>query len=224
VSHSRIEVTSPGGFSLLSALAGPSHVDSSRLVGGLVDTIAGGPMNISSSHLDGVTVACGDADVSITNSRLVGGGVLPAGACGYSLVDDRFIGPGSGVAVALGTSGFDATISDSVFTGWDTAISVGNVSATLSDNTFRRNGTGVVACPFPGCDGTVSGNSFVDNSGAGLVLTAGSWHVGSNVALRNGGLGIDAEGPQLTVIDDGGNVARRNLPPQCIGVVCTPGP
>ena len=45
--------------------------------------------------------------------------------------------------------------------------------------------------------------------------------MGSNVAARNGGLGIDAQGATLTVIDDGGNVRRRNLPPQCIGVTCT---
>ena len=70
--------------------------------------------------------------------------------------------------------------------------------------------------------GTVSGNRFVDNTGPGLVLANGTWHIGSNVALRNGGLGIDAEGPALTVIDDGGNVARHNQPPQCIGVVCAP--
>ena len=68
----------------------------------------------------------------------------------------------------------------------------------------------------------MSGNRFIGNTGTGLVLANGSWHVGSNTALRNGGLGIDAEGPQVTVIDDGGNIAQHNQPPQCIGVLCTP--
>ncbi len=66
----------------------------------------------------------------------------------------------------------------------------------------------------------MSDNRFVDNTGTGLLLTSGTWHVGSNTALRNGGLGIDAEGTGLTVTDDGNNVARQNQPPQCVGVVC----
>ena len=68
----------------------------------------------------------------------------------------------------------------------------------------------------------MSDNRFVDNTGTGLLLTIGTWHVGSNLALNNGGLGIDAEGTQLTVVDDGGNIARNNQPPQCVGVICTP--
>ncbi len=56
-----------------------------------------------------------------------------------------------------------------------------------------------------------------------MVPTRAWWQVGSNVAMRNGGLGIDAEAsPGFTVTDDGGNVARHNQPPQCVGVVCTP--
>ena len=94
---------------------------------------------------------------------------------------------------------------------------------SITGNTFVHNTNGVVGCTNPnGCaGGTVTGNRFVDNSGTGLLLSGGTWTIGSNIALRNGGLGIDAEGTQLTVIDDGGNIARQNETPQCIGVVCT---
>ena len=62
---------------------------------------------------------------------------------------------------------------------------------------------------------------IVFSAATGLLTTFGIWTIGSNTALSNGGLGIDAQGSALTVIDDGGNVARHNLPPQCVGVVCT---
>ena len=39
--------------------------------------------------------------------------------------------------------------------------------------------------------------------------------------MKNDGLGISATGPLLEVSDEGGNVARGNAEPQCVGVVCT---
>ena len=119
----------------------------------------------------------------------------------------------------------DAFVMANSFSGWSTAVTLNSGSGIeISGNTFRDNGTGVASCCSNGCttNGSVTDNRFLHNSGAGLQLTVGTWHVGSNVALRNGGLGIDAEGPNVTVIDDGGNIARQNQPPQCIGVVCAP--
>ena len=65
------------------------------------------------------------------------------------------------------------------------------------------------------------GEPIRGNTAPALLATSRTWTIGSNTALRNGGLGIDAEGPGLTVIDQGGNIARHNQPPQCIGLVCT---
>ncbi|MGZ4694165.1 MAG: hypothetical protein ACXWA3_11110 [Acidimicrobiales bacterium] len=219
LSHSRIQVTDANGFSLFAAFT-PSTIDSSRLDGGFVYGVVNGSLSISNSRLTGVSVACSDANVAITNTYIIGGGVERGSVCGYYLADDHFIGPGSGVAADLGAYSYLSTVTDSVFTGWDIAVSLGPGPATITGNTFRQNGTGVASCTTSNCGGTISGNSFVANLGDGLLLTSGTWHVGSNVAVRNGGLGIDAQGPGLTVIDDGGNLARRNQPPQCVGVVC----
>jgi hypothetical protein len=116
-----------------------------------------------------------------------------------------------------------SVVADNDFTGWGNAVTVGTFTqVSITGNTFRHNVNGIVGCGSVWCEGgTITSNWFLDNSGTGLTLVAGTWHVASNTALRNGGLGIDAQGAGLTVIDDGGNIARHNQSPQCIGVVCT---
>ncbi len=220
LSHSRIRVTSPDGYNVLSALS-PSSIGSSRLEGGVVSGGINGFIAIGNSRLTGVRMGCSDSYLGVQNTYVIGGGIGPGAACTYSLVDDHFIGPGSGVAASLGGAPYQTTVTGTSFIGWDTAITLADGSATITGNTFRHNGTGVASCTTSFCGGTISGNAFLANDGAGLVLTSGTWHVGSNLAARNGGLGIDAQGSTLTVIDDGGNVARRNLSPQCVGVACT---
>ena len=143
-----------------------------------------------------------------------GGGVRQGFACGYLLEDDLFIGPGSGVGAALGGPPFHTTITGTTFTGWDTVVTLTDGEASITGNTFRHNGTGVVSCTRV-CSGTITGNSFLANDGAGLVLTAGTWHVGSNVAARNGGLGIDAQGSTLT----GDRRRWQRGPPQPVAAV-----
>ena len=114
-----------------------------------------------------------------------------------------------------------------MFTGWGTAVTMpGYAPITLTNNVFRGNGAGFVGTSTGG--GTATGNEFLDNAGVGLSVSQGTWTIGSNTALRNGGLGIDAEagpppssGPGFGLNDLGGDVARANQPPQCVGVVCT---
>jgi hypothetical protein len=223
LTNSRIDVTDPTGISLLSAWV-PSSVSNSRLNGGRALGVADGHLFFTNSSLHGVAVDCSDANVAITGSYVVGGTVGPGSVCGYYLSGDHFIGPGSGVGASVGGYSYLATVTDTEFTGWDVGLIVNPGPATITGNTFAHNGTGLTACTTSNCSGTVSGNSFYGNLGPGLVLRSGTWHVGSNVAARNGGLGIDAQNPALTVIDDGGNVARRNLPPQCVGVACAAHP
>jgi len=214
----RIDVT---GTSVQSAgTSMPTTIDASRLTGGTLETDLNST-TVSRSVLDGVTIECFTAALAISDTRVVGGGGIWGQECANDLVRDRFSGPGSGTAVSdAGSEPW--TITDSRFTGWDLAIALGGDPSTITSNVFRRNGAGVICATgqCAGVSGTVSGNWFIDNRGAGLSLSDGTWHVGSNRAERNGGLGIDAEGPDLTVIDDGGNIARRNQPPQCVGVVC----
>ncbi len=223
LSHSRIQVTDPAGFSVLSAFV-HSSIDASRLDGGHTFAIVNGDISFAGSSLHGVNVDCSDANVAIIGSYVVGGTVGPGSVCGYYLSGDHFIGPGSGVGATVGGYSYLATVTDTEFTGWDVGLVVNPGPATITGNTFLNNGTGLTACTTSDCSGTVSGNSFYGNQGPGLVLRSGTWHVGSNVAARNGGLGIDAQNPALTVIDDGGNVARRNLAPQCVGVACAAHP
>ncbi len=231
LSHSTIQVTSPTGLAWFLALGPPGSIESSRIEGGEIEPAINSGLDISNSRLTGVTVWCSDASLTVEKSTLVSSPVVEPSACQENFNSDRFVGPGSGVGLWL-ASNFEndpASVTNSVFTGWGTAIEVYGPGAVVTDNTFRDNGTGLDqdesidgSCTAPFCVSNATGNRFVDNSGPGLSVTEGFWRIGENVAMHNGGLGIDAEGPQVTVIDDGGNIARHNAPPQCIGVVCTP--
>jgi hypothetical protein len=222
VNDSTITVT---GVSLVT---GGSTVDSSRLAGGTIDAPVGGGVTIRDSHLNGVTGECGDVNFVVTNSRIDGGTLQGGGGCYMDLSGNRFTGPGSGVAVQFDVPfSVPSILADNTFTGWYTAVIVAddsNPSSMITGDVFRHNVNGILGCPGSGpfCEGgTVIGNQFLDNSGIGLSVSKGTWRIGSNTALRNGGLGIDAQGTNLTVIDEGGDVARHNQPPQCVGVVCS---
>jgi hypothetical protein len=167
-------------------------------------------------------VGCSDGDLDIARTALIRSPIR-ASVCTVDLDRNRVVGPGSGVGVDLSSSVFTSRITATTVTGWGTAVLVGYGSAVITGSTLRQNGTAITCVTGP-CSGTIIDNSIRDNLGTGIELATGTWHIGSNTAVRNGGLGIHAEGPGLTVIDEGGNVARRNQPPQCIGVVCTPHP
>ena len=231
MTHSMIDAT---GYAWTASQTASSSIEGSRIEGGTIEPAENGDLGLSNSRLTGVTVACGDANISVSNSDLIASPVIrPYVDCDQTFRNDRFIGPGSGVGVALGNNNwkFPAAVTDSVFTGWGTAVELttDSAGALLTNNTFRDNGTGVAGCTVWACGATVTGNRFLDNAGTGLSTRGGVWTIGSNTALRNGGLGIDAEagppppyGPAFSVTDLGGNVARHNQAPQCIGVVCTP--
>ncbi|GGB92726.1 NosD domain-containing protein [Cellulomonas carbonis] len=89
-------------------------------------------------------------------------------------------------------------------------------SVALIRNTFTRNGTGVRAPDVPAVEIHLERNVFTRNVDAVHVETPAT--VQGNVALRNTGRGLHV--PLAT--DLGGNVARGNPEPQCVGVVCTP--
>ena len=219
ISRSRIAVS---GVSLALSESGLNTVDSSRVDGGSI--AANATLSVTHSRITGVSLFCGDVGVEVSTSVLVDDDLEPGPGCAQSYHGDRFAGPGSGVAVAL--QFWDGqSITDSDFTGWSTGVVIrSSRRVVLTGNTFRQDGVGVEVTDCSGScssSGTISDNRFVHNTGTGVLLPTGTWDVGSNTFLRNGGLGIDAEGPDLAVIDDGGNVARRNLSPQCIGVVCT---
>jgi hypothetical protein len=221
VSRSTIDVTDPSGVSVGASMDwNSSGIVDSRLSGGGID-VTSANFTISNSRLSGVNMGCGDGNLTVVGSHLVDTVLSYALACGEVFDGDQVLGPGSGTAIDMQTDHYAAQVTNSLFSGWDTAVALDGADAALiTGNTFRDNGSGVAVCASKDCGGagTISDNRFVDNTGTGLLLSAGTWHLGSNVALRNGGLGIDAEGS--TVIDDGGNVARHNQPPQCIGVVC----
>ena len=226
LSRSKITVTSPGAVSL-SDVGGLDHIDHSRLTGGVLRTVSS-DIVISNSWLDGVTLDCSDGGIGVASSKLTDTTWSSTQVCGVGVTNSQVAGPGSGTFMKLETGSYGATITGNTFTGWDTAVRIDTVDGlTMTGNTFRDNTTPVTTCDGLGCDvdGTISSNRFVDNTGTGLsLITVGQVHVGSNVALRNGGLGIDVAwsglGTGLTVIDDGGNVARHNQAPQCIGVIC----
>ncbi len=224
VDHSTISLTGEGGYSLASVDA---TIATSRIDGGQVFT-PGGTVEFNHDQLMGVSDRCGDANFVVTDSRVFGGQLSGIdGLCWMDLSGNRFVGPGTGTAVVVPSFSAAAVVTGNVFTGWGTAVTMpGYAPITLTDNVFRGNGAGFVGTNTGG--GTATDNQFLDNAGVGLSVSQGPWTIGSNTALRNGGWGIDAEagpppsyGPAFGLTDLGGDVARANQPPQCIGVVCT---
>jgi len=67
--------------------------------------------------------------------------------------------------------------------------------------------------------GAIRSNTLRSNTGDAIVLGCGQWAVGGNRMFSNGGSGINATG-LVQVTDEGGNIARGNAEPQCVGVVC----
>ncbi len=226
MSHSTIDVTSPTGISVAHIQTISSdQIDSTRFEGGTI-TMVLGDISMSNSRFTGVTVDCADGGFVISNSELTDSTVSSGSECDVGLDGDRIVGSGSGTSVNLDNPD-TVSITNNRFSGWDTALEIDEAldGLSITGNSFRHNGTGVATCiGRRQCFdmGTISDNRFIDNRGTGLLVTVGNIHIGSNIAVGNGGLGIDAEGSPLTVIDDGGNIARHNQPPQCIGVVCTP--
>jgi hypothetical protein len=76
----------------------------------------------------------------------------------------------------------------------------------------------------------IEGNRVRTNAGNGITVlgsgapgpfTGGPITIRGNEALRNGGHGLEISTTTATIVDGGGNVARRNqTDPQCIGVTC----
>jgi len=220
---STITVTDPTGINV-DAIGQATTAQSSRLSGGQVFSTLDGPLTISDSRLSDVTVSCSVSNIEVTATKLVNSSVA-ATDCGETISGDQFFGPGSGTGVIVDSDVGDASVTGNTFTGWDVGIGLSNGGAILiANNRFRDNVNGIAPCSGPSCtaSGSVTGNRFIGNSGTGLLLSTGTWDITSNVAVHNGGLGIDAEGAGLTVIDGGGNVANGNLAPQCVGVVCSP--
>lgn len=234
--HSTIDVTDPTGYSVATSedYTPGVTIDSSRLDGGMI-WLPDATVDISHSDLRNVTVACSNGNIAITDTRMIDSTVPDTSICNVTLSGDHIAGPGSGLFMPLWSYNFAASFTGNVFSGWTTAVQIGAADRlVISGNTFRHNGTGVLCA---GCEAgsttgppspsvaTVTSNRFIDNTGDGLQIAAtqrSNWGIGSNVALRNGGLGIDAPaGLGFTITDLGGNVARHNQPPQCIGVVCT---
>ena len=204
-----------------------ANITGGRLTGGSIESPTGIGIHIQHSHLNAITGVCGDTNFAVVDSTVSGGTILGGGGCYMDLSGNRFAGPGSGTAVDLNTPfSVPSVVSDNTFTGWAVAVVVrGPSSFSITDNTFRHNINGVVGCTGLGCEGGPRDRQPVRGQlGTGLSMGAGTWTIGSNTFLRNGGLGIDAVESQpgyLHITDAGGNVARGNLAPQCVGVVCT---
>ncbi|GCE77533.1 right-handed parallel beta-helix repeat-containing protein [Cellulomonas biazotea] len=188
---------------------------------------------------NGTGVEAGDSQVDVAGSRFARNDVaMSLGQSGTTITGTTFVDNPRGLTVAP-TSG--ATVTGSTFVGSDVAVAgYGNPTVLHIDgNRFTDNGTAV---SFDLSDGSVTGNTFRGN-GTGLLVVQAPWDVtlvqdntfvrggdgirveqgdallqlGGNDARRNSGWGILA--PDVT--DLGGNTARGNgNEPQCVGVVC----
>jgi hypothetical protein len=130
----------------------------------------------------------------------------------------------TGNVISGGGVGFDAfaafagsTLTDNVFRGVGTAVSLWSSSATLTDNLFVGNDVGFTGeGDAPLFSAALEGNRFVRN-GDGILGVGVPTTLRDNSALANERWGIHAPG----ATDLGGNTARANgTEPQCVGVAC----
>jgi len=220
-----------GGFGSGSAAWNHIHIGNSQLRGGSLDASQDtGVWGVDSTFTDIGPVACSESYVSMERSRLVNTSFSFQAECGGSFEDNTFRSTSGGVALSLISRSWPGTfpISGNRFSGWDDAVLIGAYfeRTEITGNRFEHNVTGIRASaspgPTPDCsigsDGVIRNNTLVHNSGDAVAL-CGQWAVGGNRVLSNGGLGINAAGAQIT--DEGGNIARGNAEPQCVGVICT---
>ena len=208
------------------------HVTNSQLRGGSMSLSQdSGLVGEDSTFANIGSVACSESYVSMARSRLVNTSFSFQAECNGSFTDNTIRSTSGGIALNLISRSWPGTfpVSGNRFSGWDEAVVIGVYfeRAEITGNRFEHNVTGIHASaspgPTPDCsagdDGVIRNNTLVHNSGDAVVL-CGQWAVGGNRLLSNGGVGIAAAGAQIT--DEGGNIARGNADPQCVGVVCVP--
>ena len=134
---------------------------------------------------NGTGVDSGDSQVDVSDSRFTRNDVaMSLGQSGTLVSRATFVDNRLGITLAP-TSG--ATISRSTFTGSDVAVAgFGNPTVLhVEDNRFTDNGTAV---SFDLSDGSVTGNTFRGN-GTGLLVVQAPWDVTlvqDNTFLRGG--------------------------------------
>jgi len=207
------------------------HISNSQLRGGSLDVSQDTHLHAVESTFTNISsFECSESSVRIERSRLVNTSFSFQAECGGSFEDNTFRSTSGGVALSLISRSWPGTfpISGNRFSGWYDAVLIGAYfeRTEITGNRFEHNVTGIRASaspgPTPDCsiggDGVIRNNTLVHNSGDAIAL-CGQWAVGGNRVLSNGGLGIKAAGAQIT--DEGGNIARGNAEPQCVGVICT---
>jgi len=220
------------GIALDTGGGGAFDVGTSRVSGGSIFLTVNVTLHVADSKLLHVDFGCSDGGVSIERSRLVNTPLAIGSVCGSNISDNVVRSTQGGTGIGLMNNGpFTSVIDGNQFSGWDDAIDVSlyNASITITDNHFQDNVTGIRSAGSPATcvsgsssTGAIRNNTLVRNSGDAIYLDCGEWAVGNNRMVRNGGLGINASGPDVQITDEGGNIASRNMQPQCVGVVCVP--
>lgn len=237
----------------------------------LVSPVLGGGFGAMNLTLDDVTLRSNGRwlansvrdDVTVTGSRIIDSGYGGASVEGTITVQDsRFL---RSSVVSFGESynylygstfdqgGFRHGVASNVvavgntFRNCDVGISAADVwppsPTQVDDNVFDGCRVGARVSGFAG-GATVRGNTFSDNTEAGLIFSAGgvlAIDISGNRFLRNGGDGLSGTGNAAVVVannravrngghginvsgvtDGGGNRASGNATaPQCVGVTCT---
>lgn len=131
------------------------------------------------------------------------------------------------MGIGATSSFFPVTIDGNRFTGWDVGVSLSPYARgiTVTDNRLDHDGVGITAATCAPQDepssGSITGNTVSHNTGDGISLGCGTWTVGGNRMVANAGLGFEADATAV-ITDAGGNVAKQNAEPQCVGLVCSP--
>jgi hypothetical protein len=215
--------------------AGQLTFDHSHLFGGSVGFL-GRTLTLTDSQMRNVSIGCTQGVVQASGNLFLDS-TLGLFQCEGSVVAGngflrQFAGSSAAINVREGAApNFpDTRIEQNIFVGATAGVFVGGpvTQFDVTRNIFWANQDGMVVdcgganiCTQVPITGSASANLFLANSGEGLRVRDGSWHVGSNVAVINGGLGIDVAGTNATPIDDGGNRAMGNAAPQCVGVACS---
>jgi len=205
------------GAALQSSLGGEMYVRHSQVSGGTIYQGSNTHVGVADSTLKEVRIYAVDGFIGIERSLMVDTSVSLV-VTGGSFNDNVIRSTRGGVAFDDGSGGYATSFEGNRFSGWDNAIQIASSSSRvdITNNRFDHNVTGILTqCS----SGAIRSNTLRSNTGDAIVLGCGQWAVGGNRMFSNGGSGINATG-LVQVTDEGGNIARGNAEPQCVGVVC----
>lgn len=184
-------------------------------------------IRVVSNTIDGTSgsgifvLECTDSEISSNGVSGVSNGIEVSNASERTLVTRNRISATTWHGIVVGYYS-SATVLDSnvvVAPGGDGLVVLGNATGTrLVRNSVTRAGGHGAYVQSDASVTALTANLATRNASDGLYVHDPTATLTRNIAVRNGGYGIDAD---ASVTDGGGNVAASNAAGQCTGITCT---